>query len=112
MAADGRNKEEPIYKKLLETPFDDLTEEEKFTKYGTTRVNAISDGIKLVEQHGIRGALGRAARGEEKGTVEKNADLEKKAKVIVGKLMENAALTRDEEVFIATRGELIDKYLK
>lgn len=109
---DGRDASKEEYKKLLAIPFDQLTEEQKFLKYGTSRVNAISDGIKLVEEFGISGALGRAKSGEVKGTAQKAEELDEKAKVIVGKLMENAALTREEEVFIAVNEKLLNKYLK
>ena len=107
---DGRT---PVFKGRK---FDELTDEEKFIKYGTNCLSdGVQEGIRLIEQGGsVRKALELAATSTEKQMVDRElpSGVRAKAKIIAAKLMDGEELTQEEEVFLVKHEEEIDRELE
>ena len=94
--------------------FDELTDEEKFTKYGTTHFSeGVQNGLRLIEEGGINKAYEKALKLEdkEKEDIITNKSIEEKVKTIVRKLLENVELTEEEEIFLVGHEAEIEREL-
>jgi len=95
--------------------FDELDDEEKFTKYGTNCLSeGVKNGIRLIEQGGnVKKAIELAAsmgKGDTSGGFP--TDVGNQAKKIALKLMNNEELTQEEEVFLVEHEDAIEKELE
>lgn len=106
---DGRNPENYSFKNKK---FDQLDESEKFTKYGTSAVEKCASGIRLIEQHGIKGALEKASKGEREYSNFDLKDIKDRAKEIAKKLMMDVKLSEDEKVFLVEHEEEMNEVLR
>ena len=104
----GRN---PVFKGRK---FDELDDEEKFTKYGTNCLSdGVQDGLRLIESSGVRKALEMAANAD-KGEVPRGVptSIGNQAKRIALKLMNNEELTEEEDLFLVEHEDAINKELE
>jgi hypothetical protein len=121
MATDGRD---PKNCTFTGKKFSELDELEKFRKYGTNNshfeeigsafsiVDECSRGGHLNVQEALKkGAQQGGDTTEQKTEVAKSGNLAKRAKEIAAKLMSNAKLSEDENLFIATHEKEITEAL-
>jgi len=101
-------------RKLSNKPYDEMSEDERFCRYGTSSHTRLANALRRIEAVGIKGALDEVKQDERNEKAEEDLKIAAKevAKKIAAKLVSGEELNSHEQNFLAVNGDLIEEFLK